>query len=215
MLTRLILPLSCIPVFLTAVYALVVYRKLKREYQVFSWFLVFSGIIQLITLTLWWLRKPNLVYLHIYVIGGFFCLAWFYRVVLKDFIHPRIVDTVIVLFTIFAVLNSIFGKSITAFDSTGSTVEAALIIIFALSTFLLTQNEIVRNGNLVELRGLNWINSGLLIFFASTILLYYFGDTIMRSFPPELSRYSWTLHAFFSVILYTCSFTGLWKSTKI
>lgn len=214
MLTKWIILLSCLPVFATAGYALACYRKLGRELQVFSWFLFLSGIIQLVSATLWWCGINNMPLLHFYVITGFACLAWFYKTVLQDFLDPRIIIATIILFTLYAIANSIFRESIYTFNSHALTVEAIILIIFALSTFMLSQHEIVRSGNMEALRGLNWINSGLFIFYASTILLYYFGNTITRSFPVYLSRYSWTLHSFFSVIMYSCFFAGLWKSLK-
>jgi hypothetical protein len=214
MLTKLILPLSCIPVFAAAIYAAVIYRQLRDEFRIFSWFLFLSGIVQFFTLILWWFELPNLVYFHLYIVTGFCCLAWFYKTVLRELIHPTIFVVLIVVFTLFAAGVFLMGPSRQAFASISSTTEAALIIIFSLSTFLLTQNEIVRKGNLVELRGLNWINSGLFIFYTSTILLYYFGDLIIRSFPPHVSRYSWAMHSFFSVIMYTCFYIGLWKCRK-
>jgi hypothetical protein len=214
MLTLLILPLSCIPVFAAAIYAAVIYRELRRELQVFSWFLFLSGFVQLFTVILWWYKLPNLVYSHLYVVTGFFCLAWFYRTVLKELIHPLVIGVLIAAFTLFAGIVFVLGPSVQAFASVSLTVEAALIIILSLSTFLVTQNEVVRTGNLVELRGLNWINSGLFIFYTSAILLYYFGNMLIRSFPPYLSRYGWAMHSFFSVIMYSCFYIGLWKSRK-
>jgi len=214
MLTKLILPISCIPVLTAAVYSAVLYQRLKREFQIFSWFLFLSGAVQLFTLVLWWFELPNLIYSHFYVVMGFFCLAWFYKTVLQEWIRPLVFYWLIGAFTVFAAIVFAMGPSVQALAYISLTVEAALITMLSLSTFLLTQNEIVRTGNLVEVRALNWINSGLFIFYTSAILLYYFGDLLIRTFPPELSRYGWAMHAFFSMIMYTCFCVGLWKSPK-
>lgn len=150
--------------------------------------------------------------LHFYVAAGFFCLALFYKTVLRKLINPLFFWVAMVLFLAFTLINSLFVQSIFTFDSNGLTVEAVFVMIFSLSTLLLSQNEILKSNRQMVSAGLKWINSGLFLFYASSSLLYYFGDTITRFFPVYLSRYSWTLHSFFSVIMYSCFFVGLWKS---
>lgn len=211
---KLIILLSCIPVFLATGFSLFVYKKLSAEFRVFTWFLVVSGIVQLISLLLWWLKINNMPILHLYVPLGFSCLAWFYKTVFRDFVHHLFVPLLIGLFVLFCIVNSVFLQSVFSYNSTALMVEAVLVIILALSTFLLSQNKIAQEGKVHTLQGLNWINSGLFIFFASSSLLYYYGDIITRSLPVYLGRYVWVLHSFFSVIMYTCFLIGIWKSLK-
>lgn len=211
---KLLILLSCFPVFAAAGYSLIVYRKLSPEFRIFTWFLTTSGIVQLIALPLWWFNVNNMPLLHFYVPAGFFCLAWFYKTVLRKVIHPLLIPILIGLFLLFSVTNSLFLQPIYTYNSNGLTAEAVLVIILALSTFLLSQNEIARDGNMPSLQGLNWINSGLFIYFSSNSLLYYYGDIITRTLPSYLGRYVWALHSVFSMIMYTCFIVGIWKSLK-
>lgn len=222
-----ILFLSCIPVFATAGTAGLLYPRLDERLKAFCWFLFLSGGVQLVSLVLWWLGIRHMPLLHFYVTAGFCCLAWFYGAILRDFVPRNIILLLIAAFLVFSVLNAIFLQSIHTFDSHGLTVEAVVVIIFALSTLMLSQNKVVsETGPLASidrfaapenepfLPGLAWINAGLLIYFTSSALLFYFGDVINHYYPKYLSRYSSVLHAFFSVILYTCSFVGLWKNRR-
>lgn len=152
--------------------------------------------------------------LHLYIPAGFVCLALFYRAVWQNVINPLVFPILIGLFVLYSLLNSVFIQHIFEYDSHALTAEAVLVIIFALSTFLLSQNEIAQEGNLPSLVGLNWINSGLLIYYASNSLLYYYGEIITRSLPPELGKKVWMLHGIFSIIMYMCFIIGIWKSLR-
>jgi hypothetical protein len=61
---------------------------------------------------------------------------------------------------------------------------------------------------------LTWINSGLFIYYVSSLLIFYFGQVITDTFSKELNRYMWIFHAFFSLVMYSCFFVGLWKRPK-
>lgn len=208
-----ILFLSCMPVIATAIYAGALYPKLDERLKAFGPFIFLSGIIQLASLVLWWYSIPNNFLLHIYVALGFCCLVWFYGVVLKAFISRTVIYTLMALFLAFSLANVLWLQPLSVFNSHGLTIEAIFVIIFALSTLLLSQNA-AASGEVRPFGSLNWINAGLLIFYTSAILLFYFGDIINQYYPKYLSRYSWLLHAFFSVTMYTCFLIGLWKSRE-
>ncbi len=152
--------------------------------------------------------------LHFYTAGGFICLAWFYKTVLNNFINARIFWSVALLFLIFTLVNSFFIQNIFTFNSNALTVESVLIIILALFTFVFFLNDIVKESGRPDIKSLNWINSGLFIYHSSDLLIFYFGATITHSFSKSLNLYTWVFHSFFSIVMYTCFFTGLWKRSR-
>jgi len=209
-----IIVLSCLPVFGAAGYALYSYKRLSRPLQVFTWFLALSGIIQLISVILWFCSINNMPLLHLYVAAGFSCLVWFYQTVLHKLIAPGILYGILLFFLLFSLYNVLFLQPPTSYNSYGLTLEAVFVIIFSLSTMILSKNEILENTDMTAFRSVNWINAGLLIFYTSDILLFYYGDVIMQVFPVSLSRSTYILHSFFSVSMYTCFLIALWKSRK-
>lgn len=152
--------------------------------------------------------------LHLYVASGLPCIFWFYKTVLGDYIHTRIFAGTAAAFLAFTIVNSLFVQDIFRFNSNALTVESTLIIIIALFTFIFLLNDTVKEVNIPDRKGLTWINSGLFIYHLSCLLIFYFGDTIIFHFSLELSRFTWIFHAFFSIVMYTCFFTGLWKRSK-
>lgn len=212
--TELIICGSCVPVFVTVLYAAFLYRNLKPELRIFSWFLFLSGVIQAVSLIMWFMNRNNMPLLHFYVAAGFLLLALFYHHILRDFIGKRLMFFLIAGFLAFTTFNSLFIQSIFTFNSYARTLESVLIIIFSLSTLMLAQHEVMSKSGKHEFGSLNWINSGLFIFYASNILIFYFGESLINFFPSYMNRYTWVAHSFFSVIMYTCFFVGLWKSQK-
>lgn len=213
--TKWIIILSHIPIFVVALYAGFIYRALNRELRFFAWFLFISGVLQLLSLILWFEGKNNLFVLHLYVPAGFICIGLFYREVLNSFLNPRILLVTILTFVVFSILNTAFFQWFNVFDSNALTVECILILILSLSTYNLFLNHAVTRKNTKMAASLNLINSGLFIYHSSTLLIFYFGEYITSNVNLELSRYTWVLHSAFSVIMYIYFWRGLWKQAAM
>ncbi|MES2655814.1 MAG: hypothetical protein V4620_09515 [Bacteroidota bacterium] len=213
-LTKFIIIFSHLPIFITMVYAIVHYKRLGDELKVFCYFLFLSGIIQFASLACWFYGANNLLLLHIYVAVGFPCLAWFYGKVLHNFIHSKLIWIVTIVFLLFTLSNSLFIQKTNKFNTYALTVEAILIIILSLSTYMLLLNDIVKERRKHTIKSLNWINSGLFIYYSSSLLIFYFSAIISDTFPKILVRYTWAFHSFFSMVMYFCFFVGLWNRPK-
>lgn len=206
---------SHIPILAVCIYTAVIYRKLPRLFKVFGLFIFTTAIIQAVSLIMALLKKNNLPLLHIYVPLGFILLIWFYHHILEGFINKRILIFTACLFLLFSICNSFFFQPLLSFNSNALTVESVLLVILSISTYSFLLNTIVRRDQQL-ISSLNWINSGIFIYYTSNLLLFYFGAKILSvSFPREYSLYSWVLHSFFSIIMYTCFLIGLWKRPNI
>lgn len=206
---------ASVPVWITAAYAALRYRQLGKELRVFAVFLWLSGAVELVSRLLWQRSINNLPLLHFYVAAGFICLSWFYSTVLRDFINQKIIWGIAAAFTVFTLLNSAFVQGIYEFNSYALSVQAILILIVSIFTYLLLLNDIVRERRSPALiTSLNWINSGLFIYYTSSLLIFYFGDLFTDRFPVFLNQYTWAFHAVFLAVMHTCIFIGLWKQPK-
>lgn len=205
---------SPVPIWMTVLYGLFAYKKLNGELRIFCWFLFLSGFVQLLSSILWYKSINNMPLLHLYVTGGYICLAFFYQEVLKGFINPWIIGWSAVLLTAFAIINAIFFQNIYMFASNTLTVESILVIILALSTFTFLLNDMVKKKKTDIVKSLKWINYGLFIYFSSNLLIFYFGEIIIRTLSRNLNLYTWSLHTFFLMAMYFCFFMGIWHRPK-
>lgn len=200
-----------LPVVITAVYAAATYPLLTKELKVFAWFVWLSVIVHLTSLCLWWAGINNMPVLHLYVWLGFLSIAWFYRQLLQSFINPVIILVLAILFSGFTIVNSIVLQPIDTFNSYALTVESILVVILSLSAFIVMLNPLAMEQLKQGLTSLRWINAGLFIYYASNLLIFYFGKIMMNELPTLFNQYAWVLHAFFSTVMYICFITALWK----
>lgn len=213
--TQLILLLSDISVVGVAIYAAGNFRKFEKELRIFSGFLFANMLIQLVASTLNLLLINNMPLLHLYTFCTGLSLLMFYHVILRKYVSSSLIAWLAVAYALFSVLDSFFIEDLFTFNSLALTVLSVLIIILSLSTFNLFLMDSVKSEQKERIRGLTWINSGLFIYFSTSLLLFYFGDQLMDAlFPIDIGRMAWVPHMFFKVIMYVCFFIGLWKSPK-
>lgn len=207
---------SSVPVLLTALYTSIMYRQLVKELRIFAWFVIFSGIIELFSKILWITKTNNMPLLHIYVAGGFYFLLLFYREVLKGFIEQRIMNGILILFMIFTTINSLFIQDIYSFNSYALTTESLLLIILSILTFMVMMNDVVKRRRESLAKSLTWINSGILIYYSSSLIIFIFAkffflDLSFKIFSQDFNLQTWMLHAFFANVMYVCFFAAIWN----
>lgn len=205
---------SFVPTVVVATYAAFVYKKLPPQLKIFTWFILLSGIIEATSRILWFNGKNNMPLLHIYVAAGFLCLSYFYRYLLKDFVNPKIIWMMQIVFTVFTIINSVFIQNVFTFNSYALTVESVILVIFSLTTYLLMMNDVVKKNHAKIRKSVDWLNSGVFIYYASSLLIFHFGNLITVLSPSALVDYTWVLHAIFSIVMYCCFFVGLWNRAK-
>ncbi|SNT18883.1 hypothetical protein SAMN05421640_2743 [Ekhidna lutea] len=211
---NLILEFASIPVLGCAIYAGWVYKRLSKELRIIAWFILLSGAIELSSTLLWYAKINNFPLLHLYVLAGFLILLLFYKAILRGFISRKVFISIGVSFTIYSIINSVFIQTVYSFNSHALVVQAVLVIILSLSTYILLLNDIVRKQRLELISSLNWINSGLFIYYTSSLLIFYFGDFLTKNFSATINQYTWAFHTLFSTVMYICFFIGLWKRPR-
>jgi hypothetical protein len=191
------------------------FRRLLPEFRVLAVFVLISAGVQAGAGILAHMGINNLALSHVYAVLSFVALAEFYRLLLRPFVPHKLFVVLVVGFVLLAGVTVMLWESLHTFNSIPLTAEAVVIIIFALSTFALTLNEDMNLHLRPMLRSLNWINSGILLYFAGSLLLFYHGETIIHIFIGRWSFYTIVVHAVLSLILHTCLLIGLWLSPKI
>jgi hypothetical protein len=191
------------------------FRRLLPEFRVLAVFVFLSTGVQAGAEVLARLGINNMPLSHVYAVLGFAVLAGFYRLLLRPFVPGKLFVFLSAGFLLLAVITVLLWEPLHTFNSIPLTAQAVLVIIFALSTFVLTLNEDLNQHLRPMLRSLNWINSGILLYFAGSLLLFYHGETIIHIVIKRWSIYTWVVHVVLSIVLYTCLLIGLWRSPKV
>lgn len=212
--------ISCFVVLFTALYAFIIRKSVPKELHFFLWFIYLSGIIQLVSLILWYNSENNMPLLHIYVAAGFILLALFYKDILNGYIKWNVILTIIISFSAFTLVNSIFIQTILTYNSYALTGECILVIIFSIFTYIFSLEDLVKEKRQGLWKSIGWINSGLFIYYTSSLIIFnfthfFFSDPSFKIFSRDFNLQTWMLHSFFSTVMYVCFFIGLWNRPKV
>jgi hypothetical protein len=206
---------SNLPIIICAIFCVWHYRRFSQLLGNFALFVIFSGLISIIQLALWFFKINNLPLVHLYVSIGFYFMASFYQSILSGFINKAIFQWSIALLIIFSVINIIFFQPLFTYASYSLTAESILLIIYSLSTYVFMLDDILKKARKDMTISINWINSGVFTYYTSSLLIFFFGDIITTFSPSGTVHYAWALHGFFSLVMYSCFFIGLWHLPKI
>ena len=203
------------PLLVACMYVVGRWWQLQGVVKVYAGFILLTGAVQFSSffLSLWGIN--NLPILHFYVPVGFGMLCWFYSKVMHGFIAAKTWWWAGSVFAVFSILNSILWEPVFTFNAVALSVESLLVVILALSAFVLLLNENVRTQKWDTLRSISVFNSGILIYFASNLLLYHNGTIIMEKLSVYGSHATWLIHSFFASIFYFSFIAGLWTRPQI
>lgn len=189
------------------------YLRFSLELKVISWYIFVSVVVQFLSQYLSAQNINNLYLLHVFVPLSFIILSIFYQKIFAQFIHRNVLWSILGVFVIFSLINSIYWQDIKTFNSYALSLESVLLVIYSLSLFALFLNESVQKEKKTLLASLLWINAGILVYYASGLLIFYFGDLLMHISKVRF-RISWSFHSFIYIVQFTCISIGLWKSLK-
>ena len=211
---RLIMDASNIPPFLAGVLALVYFKKFDKRLFSFKLFLLFNSVIQISQLVLSSLKQHNLFLLHIDVPVEFTLLAYFYYSFLKKYVDKKIFFTLISLFLLFSIINSIFIQPVNSFNSHALIAEALILIILSIFAFIVLLDP--RSGmNKVQIgKTATLINSGIFVNFSTTLLIYYFSNFLIKNADKGTVNYIWVYNDLASVVMYAFFIAAVWKHVK-
>lgn len=185
------------------------FKKLNTPFRRLCYFLVWNLIIEISARFIAYSGiGNNLPLLHLYTLGEFILLSWFYKSLLtkpaffqNKFWHLVIVGSILVI------LNSIFLQSIYEFNPLAKTFVQVIIISFAVLYFYnLTENPSIAPG--IE-KSLRLINSAILIYYSGSLFIFMCNQIFLEN--SELYEIIWAFNAVLNVIFQLLILFGIWK----
>ncbi len=164
-------------------------------------YLLLSICTQIISLWLWTNSINNLPVLHVYTVLEFYVLMWFYFIVFKHKIANKIILISTILFTLFAIVDSLLIENIFTFNTLSRSIEALLIIAMGLAYFIHTLTNENTTPSLHS-RSIKYINTGLFIYFSGSIVLFTFSNYINILAQPLVLNI-WSIHTLLLILFYS------------
>lgn len=143
------------------------YKSFPKEIKTIFYFVAFGVLTQLyLKLHQHFIMMNTMPVGHFYFPIAFLILAIFYVQVLKDFIKPVYLYTIIIVFETYCLINSLFIQSLFEYASIEGAVGAMIIFIFSIAWF--TKIMIEAKIEKLAVEPLVWINSAILIYYTGS-----------------------------------------------
>ncbi len=190
--------------------AILKYRRLSPELKIITWYLFFAAVASIINSLLGLNNINNMPVMHIYTLIEFILLSVFYRKILDSTRTGKYVYALIPVFIILCIVNVFFFQNIHTYNTYTKSIEAVIIIFFAVAYFKKILDKIGPDESRSNL--IVYLNSGLLLYFSGSFALFTISNLIVENRPFFLVM--WSIHATFLLLLYILIAIALWKHKK-
>lgn len=186
------------------------FKRFTKLFWTLAVLLLVALIISYSAYILYQNRTNNMYLLHIYTVLEYALWSIFYYQLFEKKVAKKIIVSMLLLFVIFSITNTIYWQSLEMFNSYSRSVESAFLLCFAIAWFykVFVDSKIIK----LESHPVFWINSGVLVYFSGSFLLF-----ITNNFLVHISRQqffeAWALHGLFLIIHYLFIAIGIWLIT--
>jgi hypothetical protein len=192
----------------------VVNRKyISKELKVIWYYLLLDGCANILAAALAELNIRNLPVLHIYTVFEMLLLSYFYLQVLKDKKVKLGIKCLMFIFPVLCIVNFSFFQSINNFNTNTRPIEALIIMACSLAYFAETNDT----GTKWSLIPVNWINTGILIYFSGALFIFSFSNVTavhMSKKYHAVNVLMWNIHGTLVLVMYILFAVGFSKCRK-
>ncbi|WP_374950429.1 hypothetical protein [Mucilaginibacter sp.] len=201
--------LAPLSVLIPAFFGIKYYKSLTNPFRIIFWFVIFSGLVNAINLMMMFvLYMQTLVVLHFYTIFEFIFISMFYRC-FQNKAGRNVINALMVIFALLCLINFVFFQKITSFNTYTRTTGAIIIIGYCVQYFF-KQSERDIDSNWAS-NGLNWLNAGILIYYASGIFFFMTNNYLMLHKSSFITDLLWSIIDTMLLVEYILFAIGFYK----
>lgn len=173
------------------------FSLLASPLRIVVYYLVLSATVNFSAIILAESGHNNLPLLHLFTLTEGELLLFFYMKC-PGRLPKRFFIILMTGFALFCVCNSFFIQDIFGFNTYARFAEALMIVSCTLYSFYITLDT--KDAAPWPNNPLFWINSGLLLYFSSSLFLFFFSE-VLRS-NRSLNIIAWVIHATMVLVMY-------------
>ena len=170
-------------------------------------------------------QKYNLFLYHLLLPVECCLLIWMYTIKLNDFVSTKLLKSLMVLFVIFSVTNTIWlmepfdslpkfwvnFRYITRFNSYSQLLEDFLLVALAF-TYLYKRMKNLQAGDIGK-DAFFWFNIGILIYFSSKFTLDVLSNFLLI-YSRKVREVTWNVHDFTNIVLHILYSLAIWRDSQ-
>ena len=179
--------------------ALAKFRHLPREARIFFYYLVFNCLVSIASSLLATYHMPNTPLFHVATAIESMLLLYFFSLVFNEKRITLYLKVLIALFPVLGCLNAMFFQHIYVFNSYMLSLQSFIVIALCFLYWWYHSNDKRLPWSSFPL---NWIISGLMLYFSSAFILFTFSNAVILFFSKASSTLVWNIHATLTIIMY-------------
>lgn len=194
------------------------YKHLNRSLRLFFYFVIYGTTSEIVSrivihygLITYEGRTNTLPISHLYLLLEFLILGFFYSHILKGIIHKRVIITLIILFEICCLINTLFLQSIFVYPAVPLSLSKIFLVTFSILFFYKVMTE-ARIPKLWE-EPLIYINLAVLIYYAGN-LFYSLLFNLILDYSREFAILTNYYFAGLNTLFYVLVAVGFCKSDR-
>ncbi|MFM9946902.1 MAG: hypothetical protein ACKV1O_03090 [Saprospiraceae bacterium] len=176
--------------------------------QILGYFLLFNLFIEIGARLIVYFVPNNLPLLHLYTVGEFVLLSFFYRSLLPEHvIFRKFFPVLLVMVSLLILMNTLFLQSIFVFNSYAKTLVQIILILYAILFFFHLPEA--SSFKTQEGWSLRMINSAVLIYYCGSLFIFMFSNIFIEK--SIIYHGFWIFNALLNFLFHILVLIGLWR----
>ena len=188
--------------------ALYRYRSLSAAGRALLYYLLIEAVILATSSVLAYYKLPNTGLYHVSTVVEMLLLLFFFSHVFSNRKMVVYIKCTMLLFPVLALLNTLFLQTLNNFNSHTISLQYGLVILLCFVYWLQPAEEPVTAW---AQQPLNWISSGMLLYFSGSFVLLAFSAYINSHFSKQTNIVIWNVHAALAMLMYILMAIGFLK----
>jgi hypothetical protein len=167
----LIAKVSILFTYIAFIVGCIKYKYFSKELKIIFYFVALGAITEIYTSVQmhFWMKNTRPIG-HFYYPASLLILGLFYLQVLRNFIRPVYILTIIIAFLAYSIINTIFIQGLFEYASLVAAIGGLIVFLFSVAFF----TKIMIEAKIAKLstEPLIWINSGLLFYYAGNFFYH-------------------------------------------
>jgi len=200
--------------YLAFIVGCIKYKYFSKELKIIFYFVTLGAVTEIYTLVQmhFWMKNTMPIG-HFYFPAAILILGLFYLRVLRNFIRPFYILTILIAFLLYSIINSLFIQGLFEYASLVGAIGGLVVFLFSVAFF--TKIMIEAKITKLSTEPLVWINSGLLIYYTGNFF-YFMMFNLRLLASMEVAVIAAYLFSFLNLMFYliiTISFLMVNKKT--
>lgn len=208
-----IFKISAITNLIAFIIGCIYFKYFSKEIKIVFYFVAFGIATETFTRLYkhFWMQNTMPIG-HFYFSIAFLIMGLFYLHLLKGYVKPAFILSLIISFEVFCVINVLFIQDLFEYPSLTGSIGTMILFLFSIAFFTKVMSE-AKITKLAQ-EPLIWINSAVLIYYTGNFIFYVLYNYSL-SYSTEFAILAAKFFIVLNLLFYSIIAIGFWKVEKV